>query len=130
MKADLLGEPRIVPRYEADPTGRDVHEPGAKLDSGKAPVARGVLQYFPKALREVALLSEFGANKYAWKGWEEVPDGVNRYSDAMARHLLDETEGPLDDGPGGSGLLHATAVAWNALARLELMLREEEDDGQ
>src|SRR5512135_1417397 len=36
--------------YEADPTGRQPHEPGAKLDAGKAPVLRGAIAYFPRAL--------------------------------------------------------------------------------
>ena len=76
-------------------------------------------------MESVAALSTFGASKYAWKGWESVPDGYNRYSDALVRHLIKEGKGEvLDD---DSGLSHATAVAWNALARLELMLRETEE---
>ena len=112
---------------ETDPTGKGKHEPGAKLDAGKAPISQGVLQYFPAALKQVALLSQYGAEKYTWKGWESVPDGINRYSDAMGRHLLDEEKSFWDDEEGGSGLLHATAVAWNALARLELILRTLEE---
>lgn len=111
---------------EKDPNGLGQHVRGAKMDGGKPPIARGVLQYFPRALQAVANLSLKGAEKYTWKGWESVPDGHNRYSDALARHLLyEEIEGPWDDGEGGSGELHATAVAWNALARLELLLRSE-----
>lgn len=94
---------------------------------GKAPILRGVIQYFPRAVQHVANLSMIGAKKYTWKGWEDVEDGINRYGDALGRHLVAEAaEGMMDDGPGGSGELHATAVAWNALARLELILREEE----
>ena len=112
---------------ELDPTGLSSTEKGAKLDAGKSPIMQGVIQYFPRALQAVADLSGVGAKKYSWDGWREVPDGINRYSDAMARHLLDEAiEGPVDNGPGGSGELHATAVAWNALARLERMLCESE----
>jgi len=112
---------------EADPTGRGAKEPGSKLDAGKAPILRGAIQYFPRALEQVAKVSEFGANKYAWRGWETVPDGVNRYGDAMGRHMVKEAiEGPID---ADSGCLHAAQVAWNALARLELMLREQ-DRGQ
>ena len=60
------------------------------------------------------------------QGWEIVPDGIARYSDAMVRHLLAESiEGPLDSGPNGLGVLHAGQVAWNAMARLELILREK-----
>lgn len=112
---------------EFDPTGRTAHEPGAKLDQGKAPLFRGLLDYFPRACLAVSEISAIGAAKYAWKGWESVPDGFLRYTDALARHLVAEAiEGPYDAGPGGTGKLHASQVAWNALARLELFLRDEE----
>lgn len=93
-----------------------------KYDGGKSPVYRGAVSYFPLAVREVAAVSQFGANKYAWKGWEGVDDGFNRYSDAMVRHLTYEGEGEILD--PDSGLLHAAHVAWNALARLELLIKE------
>ena len=106
---------------ETDPNGIGAHQPGAKLDAGKVAVLRGALQYFPRAIKAVAAVSEAGAKKYSWKGWEKVDDGVNRYGDALARHLLaEETEGPVDK---DTGCLHMTQVAWNALARLELYLR-------
>lgn len=97
-----------------------------KLDGGKAPVFRGAIDYFPRAIGAVAGVSAFGANKYAWKGWEGVPDGFNRYSDALVRHLLYEGEGEVLD--PDSGLLHAAHGAWNALARLELLLKENEKE--
>lgn len=107
---------------EHDPSGLDAHAPGAKLDAGKVPALRGSVQQFPRALNAVAAVSAFGAAKYTWNGWESVPDGVQRYTDAMGRHLFaEQTEGPID---ADSGLLHAAQVAWNALARLELMLRQ------
>lgn len=96
---------------------------GIKYDGGKSPVFRGALSYFPKAISAVAEVSAFGASKYAWKGWEQVDDGYNRYSDAMARHILDEGRG--EDCAQDSGLLHAAHIAWNALARLELLLNKE-----
>lgn len=104
---------------ETDPTGRSPKEPGAKLDSGKSPVVRGAIQYFPRALKAVAIVSQKGAEKYSWRGWEDVPDGFQRYSDALGRHLTDES---LSDYDEDTGCLHAAQVAWNALARLELML--------
>ncbi len=119
--------PLIKPttKTEVDPNGFAPHTPGAKMDAGKAPITQGVLQYFPRALVAVSNVSLFGANKYAWKGWEKVPDGINRYSDALGRHLLAEViDGPIDD---ETQLLHASQVAWNALARLELMLREPKE---
>ena len=109
---------------ERDPNGFDSKTPGSKLDAGKSPVLQGALQYFPRALRAVSDVSFFGAKKYSWKGWESVPDGINRYGNAQVRHLLDETTG----GPFAldSGMLHAAHGAWNALARLELILKELE----
>jgi hypothetical protein len=95
-----------------------------KYDGGKPCVFRGVIQYFPRAVNAVAEISTFGAKKYAWNGWEGVEDGFNRYSDAMARHLLAEGRG--EDFDPDSKLLHAAHAAWGALARLELMLREKE----
>lgn len=108
---------------EQDPNGKKPHELGAKLDFGKAPIFRGVFDYFPRAVRAVAEVSAKGAAKYAWKGWEAVPDGVARYSDALGRHIIGESiEGPIDS---DTGLLHKAQVAWNALAALELYLREQ-----
>lgn len=98
-----------------------------KLDGGKAPVFRGALDYFPRAISAVAGISAFGASKYAWKGWEGVDDGFNRYSDAMVRHLLYEGEGEVLD--PDSGLLHAAHCGWNSLARLELLCKEIEAKG-
>lgn len=109
---------------EIDPTGRQPHELGAKLDSGKDPVVRGALHYFPRALAAVSQVSEVGARKYAWRGWETVPDGFDRYSDALGRHLLAEGFEQID---GDTGCLHAAQVAWNALARLELLLRSDDE---
>lgn len=105
-----------------DPTS--VGTGAVKYDGGKPCSFRGLVGYFPRAATAVAEISTFGAKKYAWNGWEAVPDGINRYSDAMVRHLLREGAGEVQD--PDSGLLHAAHVAWGALARLELMLREEE----
>ena|SRR5271166_1989287 len=112
-----------VPK-EVDPHGLAAHTPGAKMDAGKAPIMQGVIQYFPRALRAVSMVSLAGATKYAWKGWEKVPDGINRYDNALGRHLLAEAiEGPVDK---DTQCLHKAQVAWNALASLELYLREQE----
>lgn len=117
---------------ELDPNGLYAKQPGAKLDAGKSPVFRGAISYFPRALMAVAGVSAYGANKYSWKGWEQVPDGINRYSDALGRHIAKEgIEGLYDleirDDPKYPGtILHAAQVAWNALARLELILKDLE----
>ena len=107
---------------EKDPFGKSSKEPGSKLDAGKVPALRGLLDYFPHACMAVAGVSEFGAKKYAWKGWETVPDGIARYGDAAIRHVCYEAiEGKFDS---DSGLMHKAHIAWNALAALELAIRE------
>lgn len=110
---------------EKDPTGKTIGQPGCKVDAGKAPVLQGFLHYFPRAVLAVAEISAFGVQKgYAWNSWETVENGINRYGDAQARHLVKEAiEGPLDS---QSQKLHAAHEAWNAMARLELLCREDE----
>lgn len=114
---------------EYDPSGKKPGEAGAKLDAGKVPVYQGAIDYFPRAIMAVAEISAYGAQKYAWKGWEAVPDGITRYTNAGIRHVFGEAiEGPYDKGPNGSGLLHKAHAAWNALAALELFLRQQESE--
>jgi len=92
VKALEKPQPSVAasPQTESDPTGRAPGSPGAKLDAGKAPVLRGVIQYFPRAILAVAEVSAHGASKYTWNGWETVPDGPARYGDALVRHLCKE----------------------------------------
>lgn len=106
---------------EADPTGRDPHQPGAKLDSGK--IMGELLLDFNLAIEEILKVGTFGAKKYTPGGWIEVPEGYRRYTGALIRHLLKERREALDQ---DMNLCHQAAVAWNALARLELMLRAKE----
>lgn len=95
---------------------------GIKYDGGKSAVFRGCLAYFPRAMEAVAAVSQFGASKYAWNGWRGVDDRLNRYSDAMVRHLTSEAKGENLD--PDSGLPHRAHAAWNALATLEIILQE------
>lgn len=111
----------ILKRNEIDPNGFDQHSPGAKMDHGKIKAA--LIMDFSRALKAVAEVGTFGANKYTRGGWLKVPNGIERYSDAMFRHFLNEHEGIDPD----SGLSHAAHAAWNALARLELIMRENEE---
>ncbi len=107
---------------ERDPHGIDQHSPGAKVDAGK--VRMGLMVYgFPRALEKVAEVTTYGANKYTDNGWMSVPNGIERYMDAMLRHIIKEAQGEEFD--QDSELLHTAHVAWNALARLELLLRKK-----
>jgi len=106
---------------ETDPYGKDQHEPGAKVDAGKNRLGL-VLGGFALALEQVGWVGTFGQKKYSPNGWLLVENGVERYTDALYRHLIAEASGyELDD---ESKLLHAAHSAWNALARLQLLLRD------
>lgn len=106
---------------EIDPLGIGQHEAGAKLDANK-PMAGRLLGLFANALMEVAEVGTFGANKYTEGGWVEVPDGFKRYEDAQMRHYLKRHMGEELD--KDSGHYHLAHEAWNALAKLELYLRD------
>ncbi len=75
---------------------------------------------FDQHLSAVAAVGDFGARKYSRGGWQHVPNGHERYFDALWRHLLASRHEELDP---DSGLAHAAHQAWNALAVLELRLR-------
>lgn len=110
---------------EADPHGKQPHEPGAKLDVGK-PQA-GLLIDFGNALLAVAEVSTYGANKYSPGGWITVPDGERRYRDAGLRHRLKMATEAVDS---ESGLDHLYHTAWNVLAELELKIRAAQTAGR
>lgn len=109
---------------ELDPTGRGQHEKGAKLDAGKNRLGL-VLGSFANALSAVGSVGTYGANKYTDNGWLSVPNGVERYTDAMLRHVFSDLGGEKRD--PDTELLHAAHACWNSLARLELMLRADKD---
>jgi len=105
-------------------------EHGVKLDMGKPLVYTEFLRQFPRAIRLVARVGEKGtqAPGHVRSGWKSVEQGYERYSDAFARHILKEailatseveTEDPMQD-----LLWEAATVAWNDLARLEHLIRQ------
>ena len=111
-----------MPKSESDPTGRTQHDPGAKCDAGKPRVGL-VLADFDLALNAVAIVGTHGAEKYTDRGWLTVPNGIARYTDAMLRHWLAEQRGVQN--PDWDDVTHAAQTAWNALARLQLILEAE-----
>ena len=106
-----------------DPNGIAQHEPGAKLDAGKNRMHL-VLSGFGNALEAVGQIGTYGADKYSDNGWMSVPDGEQRYADALLRHMLAASKSGGEEVDQESGLLHLSHMAWNALAMLELHLRK------
>ena len=105
---------------ESDPNGKSQHEAGAKMDSGKVRMDL-LVDGFPRALKAIAEVATYGANKYTDNGWIDVPEGDKRYKAAMYRHFNSAAMGEIMDSE--SGLLHLAHGAWGALAVLELYLR-------
>lgn len=108
---------RLPPSAESDPNGFHANTPGAKLDAGKVRPAL-VLGGFARALLEVSKVGTYGATKYTDNGWMEVPNGENRYSDALYRHILRSAAGEIND--PDTNLDHLAHACWNLLAILEL----------
>lgn len=106
---------------ERDPHGLDQHQTGAKVDAGKIRMHL-VTGGMARAITEVAKIATFGAAKYTDNGWINVPDGFRRYEDAQQRHAAKRHMGEELD--TDSGLLHLAHEAWNALAKLDLYIRD------
>lgn len=113
---------------ESDPNGKLSDESGAKFDSGKNRMGL-VLSAFAPAIEQVCTVGTLGANKYSDNGWKTTPKGIDRYTDAMLRHYIKECQGEILDPEltemnNGKEIYHASCVAWNALARLTLIIDE------
>lgn len=82
------------------------------------PMARGLLDYFPAALSEVARLSQVASKQHGHDDvfWERAKS--TDHADCIIRHLVDR--GKLDS----DGVSHTTKVAWRALALLQEELEE------
>lgn len=90
-----------------------------KHDAGKVDASL-TLEYFPRALKAIATVSDYGLRKYGVRGgWKDVANGYVRYGAAKVRHQLDQYIDPYD---AESKMAHIAMEAWNTLARLEKAL--------
>lgn len=88
------------------------------------PITTGVLDYFPRAIAEVAKASYNGnlqhhANKPLH--WDRTKSFD--HADCISRHLIDRGKFDTD------GIRHSAKLAWRALALLELELEEATKQG-
>ena len=85
------------------------------------PLARGVLDYFPAALAEVAKLSQAGNDKHNpgedlhWARGKSMD-----HADCILRHLADRGTVDAED-----GIRHSAKIAWRALALLQEELEKD-----
>lgn len=85
-----------------------------KADGGKIKPDL-LLSGMPDALKAVAAVLTYGAQKYEAHSWKRVD--MQRYEDAYARHILDRKGGQEFDVE--SGLLHLAHEACNVLFLLQ-----------
>lgn len=87
------------------------------------PLARGVLDYFPLALAEVALVSKKGNDKHnPGEPLHWSKEKSNDHADCIVRHLIDRGGVDPED-----GMRHSAKAAWRALALLEIELEGARD---
>jgi len=101
----------------ADPFNNWTYEPSLPVDPGARkdiPLARGMLDYFPAALAEVAKLSRVGNEKHnPGEDLHWARGKSTDHADCIMRHLTER--GTIDS----DGLSHSVKVAWRALALLQ-----------
>lgn len=89
-------------------------------DRKDRPIARGVLNYFPDALAEVAYISKIGNDQHnPGQPMHWAKEKSTDHADCIIRHLIDS--GKFDS----DGTRHSAKVAWRALALLQIELDEE-----
>lgn len=97
-----------VARLTTDPAARK-----------NAPIARGVLDYFPDALMAVAELSRIGNEQHnPGQPMHWARGKSTDHADCILRHLIDR--GTVDT----DGVRHAAKVAWRALALLQTEIED------
>lgn len=85
-----------------------------------APIARGVLDYFPDALFAVADLSRIGNEQHnPGQPMHWAKEKSTDHADCIIRHLADR--GKFDD----DGVRHSAKVAWRALALLQIEIETQ-----
>lgn len=87
------------------------------------PMARGLLDYFPDALAAVAELSLLANEKHnPGEPMHWTKEKSTDHADCVVRHLVDR--GKWIEGEYAKPVRHAAAVAWRALALLQMEIEE------
>jgi len=96
------------------------HLPDDSQERKGIPIATGVLDYFPDALAEVAVISKAGNDKHnPGEPLHWARDKSTDHPDCLIRHFLDRGS------RGNDGLRHSAQMAWRALAILQLEIEAE-----
>lgn len=104
---------------------------GLKCSNDKLPVFTVLMKQFPMAFEEVVKCSKAGHEKYLegdedWQNFSRVKGGSDTYKEAALRHLKESVNKTYNEDMEDYGKIrHLGQFCWNALAALELELREE-----
>jgi hypothetical protein len=86
----------------------------------RIPITKGVLDYFPDAIAEVAKVSVLGNEQHnPGEPLHWSKDKSADHADCIARHLIERGSVDVD------GARHSAKLAWRALALLQTELEEE-----
>jgi hypothetical protein len=114
MQEKLMSLPDVPPPGLPRTPQKPAVLPTSAAERKGIPLARGLLDYFPAALAEVARLSQKGNDQHNpgqelhWARGKSTD-----HADCILRHLIDR--GTLDT----DGVSHSVKVAWRALALLQ-----------
>lgn len=111
-----MGAANLKAAFDPSVTGRKIGK--VRMDL--------VMQDMPRAIESLARVMTWALESkgYNESDWLNVPNGEQVYSGGMHRHDNKEKRGEEFDDE--SGLEHAIHTAWNAMARVELILRRKE----
>ena len=116
---EFLHGPAAIAAVQARARNQETILPTDAKARKNAPIARGLLDYFPLACAAVAELSRIGNEQHnPGEPMHWAREKSNDHADCIARHLIDR--GKLD----GDGVMHDVKCAWRALAMAELALEE------
>jgi hypothetical protein len=122
-KAVRVLEQRETEEQHGDQGGCPVTPTVLPVDSAARkdiPIMRGVLDYFPAALAEVAELSRVGNDKHnPGEDLHWARGKSSDHADCIVRHLMERGRTDTD------GLSHSVKVAWRALALLQEELESQ-----
>lgn len=85
------------------------------------PITTGVLDYFPLAIAEVAVVSKVGNDQHnPGQPLHWAKEKSTDHADCIPRHLIDRGRFDTD------GMRHSAKLAWRALALLQTELEAEQ----
>lgn len=107
---------------------------GQKFSQNKPEWFTVLFKQFPLAIEEIIRCSQAGHQKYIdtdtdWQNFSRVPNAKNQYLNASLRHLKESQTQEFNEDMTeyDDKIRHSSQFVWNAIAFLELEMREKHD---